>query len=116
MSKSPLLRTAAVFLLAGACYAGLAQAAAPAVPSTPAAPSTCSTPDFLLAPLLGAVPAQTSPEVCGCGDAVCKGVSPLGSCGGPVRVCVAVGYCPTVGGGGMSVVTRNCACVTKDPP
>ncbi len=115
MSKSTLLRTAAVFLLAGASYAGLARAAAPAVPFTPAASSPCSTPDFLLAPPLGAMPAQTS-ALCGCGDAVCKGLAPFSNCGSSVRVCVDVGSCPSIGGGGTGgVVTRNCVCVTKDP-
>jgi len=108
MSKNPLLRTTAAFLLAGVCSAGLAHAAAASGPSNPAVPSACSTPAFLLAPALGPVPIPASPAVCACGDVACNGHIALTSCG-THRVCVATGSCPTS-------AAKTCACVTQDPP
>ncbi len=108
MSKNLFVRTALVFLLVLAGSAGLAHAAVAPAPASSAAPSACATPDFLLTPVAGAEPVQTTAARCGCGDAICLGVVPLGSCG-THRVCVATGSCGTA-------VSKSCACVTQDPP
>lgn len=109
MSMRPLVRTAAVLLLAGACSAGLAYAAPLAAPSSPAAPSSCSALPFLLATPLTPAPLPASPAVCACGDVACHGHIAGTTCGSSIRVCVATGSCPTS-------AAKSCACVTKDPP
>jgi len=113
MSRKPLVRTAAVLLLAAACSAGLAYAAPPAGASSPAAPSSCPAVGFLPAP--GSLPAPALADViapasvCGCGDAICNGHVAGGACG-PHRICFAISACSS------GLAAKNCVCITQDPP
>jgi hypothetical protein len=101
----------AVVLLVVAGLASPSHAAPLAGPTSPAGnpavAGACSLPAFLTASFTPA-PIPASPAVCACGDTACNGHIAGTSCG-QFRVCVQTGGC-------VSSASKQCACVTQDPP